>query len=150
LAEALAAGSLSEREKFHYLLVWTVVASVVGQVIGTSLRWDRLRLMSIAPGLLINLVGLLACFKANARGDNRAFLERYVCLSVPVGLVVGALHYLLYYGMGFVGLRAGWVAPDARNWDATIMALIASMATLMLFWVWMWRLIARAAGLRTV
>jgi hypothetical protein len=149
LAEALAAGSLSEREKFHYLLVWTAVMAVVGPLVGTSLRWDRLRLISIAPGLLINLVGLLACFTANARGDNRAFLERYLCLSVPVGLVVVALQYLLYYGMGLVGLGAGWVAPDARNWDATIMALIASMAALTLFWVWMWRLMARAAGLRT-
>jgi prolipoprotein diacylglyceryltransferase len=149
LADALAADSLSERDKFHYLLIWAVFGIVVGQLVGTSPRWDNLRLLATAPSLLITVAGLVACFQANARGDNRAFLERYLCLSVPVGLVTSAVYYLLYYGMGLVGLRAGWVESDASNWNGTAMALVGSVIALTLFYIWMRALMARAAGLRT-
>ena len=116
---------------------------------GTSPRWDHLRLLFVAPSLLITAVGLFACFQANARGDNRAFLERYLCLSLPVGLVTSAAYYLLYYGSGLVGFGAGWVKPDASNWDSTVMALTASVIVLILFFAWMRALMLRAAGLRT-
>jgi hypothetical protein len=29
-------------------------------------------------------IGTLACFYINAKGDNKGFIERYVCISVPV------------------------------------------------------------------
>jgi hypothetical protein len=150
LAAALAASELSERDKFHYLLAWALIGVFINPLVGISHRWDHLRILSVVPSLLITAVGLVACFQANARGDNRAFLERYLCLSLPVSLVTSAAYYLFYYGMGLVGFGAGWVKPDASNWNGTVMALVASVIALSLFFVWMRALMLRAAGLLNI
>ena len=58
--------------------------------------WSRGRVAFLLVSLLISIVGLVACFRANAGRDNRAFLERYLCLSVPLGPVTYALYYAVY------------------------------------------------------
>ena len=85
LADALASGEVSEREKFQYLLVWAAVGIVLPARLGGWTGWSQVRVAFLVASLLTTTVGLLACFRANARGDDRAFLERYLCLSVPVG-----------------------------------------------------------------
>ena len=149
LADALATDELSERAKFQYLLAWALLGVIIDHLVGSSPRWDQLRILAVVPNLLITAVGLFVCFRANARGDNRAFLERYLCLSLPEGMVTYGAYYVLYYAMGALGFGAGWVKPDASNWDRTAMAMIASLMALALFFVWMRSLMLRAAGLRT-
>ncbi len=98
--------------------------------------------------LLITIGGLVVCFQANAYGDNRAFLERYLCLSVPLGFMTYVLYYAIYYGLGLAGAAAGWVESDARNWDRDLMSLMSSMSALSVFFLWMRASIMRAAGVR--
>jgi len=76
LALALAAGEVSEREKFHYLLVSALIGILVPSQLAGWTGWSRFRVAFVAVSLLVTIVGLLACFQANSRGDNRAFLER--------------------------------------------------------------------------
>jgi hypothetical protein len=146
LADALASGEVSEREKFQYLLVWAAVGIVLPARLGGWTGWSHVRVAFLVASLLITIVGLLACFRANARGDDRAFLERYLCLSVPVGIVTYGLYYGIYYGLGLVGYLVGLVERAARNWDRDTMGLISSMSALELFYLWMRALITRAAG----
>ena len=121
LAAALATGALSERDKFQYLLAWTLLGGFINQLVGTSSRWDQLRVLAVVPSLLITAVGLVACFQANRPGDNRAFLERYVRLSLLVGLVTYAVYYLLYYGMVLVGFGAGYSTTAQPNKSLKLM-----------------------------
>jgi hypothetical protein len=146
LAMALAANEVSEREKFQYLLVWAVIGIALPSQLGGWTGWSRGRVAFLLAGLLITIVGLLACFRANARGDNRAFLERYLCLSVPLGLVAYALYYAIYYGLGMIGYLSGWVERDARNWDMYTMSLVSSMTALSVYYLWMRASIRTAAG----
>ncbi len=148
LAGALAAGELSEREKFHYLLVWAVIGILVPSHLGGWTDWSRIRVAFVVVSLVIAVIGLLTCFGANARGDNRAFLERYLCLSVPLGIMTYVAYYAIYYGIALVGLAVGWVETNAGNWDANTMGLISSMSALVLYFLWMRASITRAAGLR--
>jgi len=148
LAAALAAGDVSEREKFQYLLVWALISIMIPRHFGGWTGWSAVRVTFLAVSLLITILGLLACFQANARGDNRAFVERYLCLSVPLGIMTYALYYAIYYGLGLVGLVTGWVAIDASNWDRDRMSLVASVSALSLFFLWMRASIMRAARAR--
>jgi hypothetical protein len=148
LAGALAAGEVSEREKFLYLLVWAVVGILVPSRVGGWAGWSSVRVALVVVSLLITIGGLLVCFQANARGDNRAFLERYLCLSVPLGFMTYVLYYAIYYGLGLAGATIGWVESDARNWDRDLMSLISSMSALSLFFLWMRASIVRAARVR--
>lgn len=148
LAVALATGRLTEREKFHYLLISAVIGLLVPSQFEGWSGWTRLRAAFVAIGLLITLVGLVACFRANARGDDRAFLERYLCLSVPLGIATYVLYVLLYYGLAVAGLAVGWVETDVHNWNRDLMSLVSSMGALALFFVWMRALIMTASGAR--
>ena len=145
---ARAAGEVSEREKFQYLLTWAVIGIALPTHLGGWTAWGRGRVAFLLAGLLITMVGLVACFRANASGDNRAFLERYLCLSVPLGLLTYALYYAIYYGLGLVGFLSGWVDRDARNWDVYTMSIVSSMTALTVYYLWMRASIRTAAGTR--
>jgi hypothetical protein len=149
LADALAANALSEREKFHYLVLWAVVGTLLGAGVGAGDAWTRPRLASLALLAIITVVGLIICFRANARGDNQAFLERYVCLSALIGLVSSALYYALYYGMGVVALIGGWIDRDARGWNRDAMGLAAWVLASVVYYLWLRQLLTRAARVRT-
>ena len=43
-------------------------------------------LSSIIPGSAITLLGLIACFQANRRGDNQDFIARFFAISVPISV----------------------------------------------------------------
>jgi hypothetical protein len=145
---ALAAGQVTEREKFQYLLVWAVIGIALPAQLGGWTGWSRGRVAFLLVSLLITIVGLVACFRANTHGDNRAFLERYLCLSVPLGLVAYALYYAIYYGIGLIGFMTGWVEPDARNWDVYAVSLVSSTTALTVYYLWMRASIRTAAGAR--
>jgi hypothetical protein len=104
---------------------------------------------SLALLAIIMVVGLIICFRANARGDDRAFLERYVCLSALIGLVISVLYYALYYGMGIVALAGGWIDVEARGWNRDAMGLAASVLASIIYYLWLRQLLTRAAGGRT-
>ena len=147
LAAALARNELSERDKLVYFLVWAVAGLLIEARTGNWEGWTRLRITFETSCLLVTVAGILACFHANARGDNRAFLERFLCLSVPIGLVTHAAYYGLYYALAVVGLALGLVRTDASNWDRDTMGLVSSLSSLVLYYAWMRASIARAAGL---
>jgi hypothetical protein len=97
----------------------------------------------------VTVAGLVVCFRANARGDNRAFLERYLCLSALVGLVAAALYYALYYGMGVIAFMTGRIDAEARGWNREAMSLAASLVVTVIYYAWLRQLLTRAARART-
>jgi hypothetical protein len=148
LAVALAAGELSEREKFQYLLFGAIIDVLLPSQVAGWTNWTRDRVMFVAVSLVITVVGLLACFHANVRVDNRNFLERWLCLSFPLGIVLYVLYYVLYYAMGIAGLALGWVESDARNWNRDTMSVVSSITALSLFFLWMRASLLGAARIR--
>jgi hypothetical protein len=149
LADALGANALSEREKFHYLLLWAVAETLLGAGVGPWGPWTRSRVASLVLLAVVTVFGLIICFRANARGDNRAFLERYVCLSALVGVVISILYYALYYGMGIVALVGGWIDSEAHGWNRDAMSLVAGLIAAAIYYLWLRQLLTRAAGART-
>ena len=67
LAVALATGRLSEREKFHYLLVSAVIALMVPSRFEGWGGWTRLRLVFVALGLFVTLVASWRAFGPTRR-----------------------------------------------------------------------------------
>ena len=105
LADDLKADRLSEKEKMIYFFLSSIVtvfflefSLYMGQVP------DRVNITSSILNVLVNAAGLLFCYQANKKGDNKAFIERIICLSVPIGVRVIIASSLLYivYLIGFV------------------------------------------------
>jgi hypothetical protein len=149
LADALAANSLSERDKFHYLVLWAVAGTLLGTGFGSWNAWTWSRAAYLAVLGIITIVGLVVCFRANARGDNQAFLDRYVCLSALVGIAMTVLYYALYYGLGIAALLGGWIDVDARGWNREAMGLTTSVIASTIYYLWLRQLLVRAARPRT-
>jgi hypothetical protein len=149
LADALAANALSEREKFQYLILWAVAGTFLGAGLGVGEAWTWSRLAALSLLAAVTVAGLVLCFQANTRGDNQAFLERYLCLSALVGVVAAALYYALYYGMGVIAFLAGWVDAEARGWNREAMSLTASLGATVIYYFWLRQLLTRAATVRT-
>ncbi|HEX8211948.1 MAG TPA: hypothetical protein VF584_17360 [Longimicrobium sp.] len=75
------------------------------------------------------VAGVYVCYRANAAGDDQRFVERFVCLAVPLtvwtslaGIAGGGA---LYYGLGLRGETYGAVAGRASllAWIVYVAAL---------------------------
>lgn len=93
LARRLKEYTVSAGEKFIYflcyqlfftLLLCNVTISLMaedGWIYWTTNRWDiALDICSIAA----TIFGTFFVYKMNATGDNKDFIERFLCLSIPV------------------------------------------------------------------
>src|SRR5438270_432101 len=80
----LREGRVDEAESYRYLLA-RVILGVIGFGLYSGEQSEPLsRFISVAVDLLIAVVGLGACYRANQRGDGKDFVKRYICLSLPV------------------------------------------------------------------
>ena len=100
LAAKLRANTLSEAEKYRYFLVMVVLRiwSDAGRLAISQPKNHFAGLVSMA---IISILGFHICYKVNQRGDNQRFIERLICLSVPISIWAYLANFLFYYG-GFV------------------------------------------------
>jgi len=150
LADDLREGRVSEREKLRYLLLLVALHSLAGS--GSASVVDALR--SDRPGaalwpllgFVIAVVGLVACFRANARGDGRHFLDRIYCLAVPVWIPV----YVAYLAAAFALERlAGPMTPvdgSRPKLGPYLLWVLLLLAPAIVGFVRLRRYVARAAG----
>lgn len=95
LAAELRAGAVSEREKFWYFLILLLLLAFVEQLefLG-SLEVEEVTSAMVVESLGLSalmVVGVAWCYRSNRRGDDQAFLERFVCLAVPTLIQVAAV-----------------------------------------------------------
>ena len=101
LAGELRANSLSETEKYRYLLAIVVLQllnAVARILVAPRTNHDLPRVLAAS---VVSLVGLHICHEINKRGDNQRFIERFLCLSVPISIWV-YLSYLVSFYAGFI------------------------------------------------
>ena len=112
LALDLRDDRVSERDKLGYLLVGLLIQGLIGRASLLNALRSRADVLGILVLLTISIGGAIAVFRANARGDGRRFLERYICLAVPLGIQ-------MYVGYAVLAvplyLLIGWNAPVAGS-----------------------------------
>ena len=97
LARELAEGKVTQTEKMKYLLAYAILSTIVVQLVGWSGEHVSPILILQAVGVLvITVVGILACYQANRKGDGNEFIDRFICLSLPLTLQIGALTFVVY------------------------------------------------------
>lgn len=123
--EALSEGQKLRIVATSFLLQsgYSVVSVLWGSGGGShaSVMW------SIALRLFIVLVASQLCFRANARGDNRQFVERLFCLSVPLMFWLSLVPYVLDLGL-YHSLYAVYGASAYALWRRFYLVILA--------WIW--------------
>ena len=104
LARHLRDGNVSPRDKLLYLIICTVMGIVAGSSVVAHLLYEgELTDMDIANDIIALLfeVGLIiAAYRINQRGSATDFIERYICISVPLTLRVFVVMTIIAFIIG--------------------------------------------------
>lgn len=101
VARGLRTGELTELQKAKLVVAGVVVMSLASTLSGGEVRtWGSL--LYYAVYLACSVAGLWVCFRANEQGDGRSFVERYVCLSIPLCVLTYLAYLAIFYSVFFV------------------------------------------------
>lgn len=120
LARDLKLGTVSQKDKLIYFLLFILLHSMVS---------IRTNVLGVIIDLLITVVGIFICYKANRKGDNKEFIERFICLSLPINLsmiLIGSMPILIL-SIVFLGTK----------WDTGYFYLFAAVGSRIWFYGWM-------------
>jgi hypothetical protein len=87
LQSELKNGTLSQADRFKYFFVFVVLTTIVMEIAGyiPSVSSFEKSTGSVLY-IIVTIVGTIWCYKVNKAGDNSEFIDRYICLSLPVGV----------------------------------------------------------------
>lgn len=136
LAIKLKEGSLSPSERFKYFFIFILftaffmeVSLYIGQMPGVITLTESLIV------IIITGVGTLLSYKINKAGDNKEFIDRYVCLSIPILIKLIVLligFYIIYLLVGYRVLGDTFDKYiDSTSW---MDVLFTSLFELLFFW----------------
>lgn len=142
----LRAGDLSEVEQTRYLIAGVILQLLIGRssVLSAAVSrqgWTPFVFPAIAA--IMAITGIRACARANARGDGRDLIARYVCLALPLTIrmyVLWAAAVLtLFVLTGYPGHSPGDVVTAWAFWMVSLV-LYAGLLT------WFFRRLAQAVA----
>jgi hypothetical protein len=108
LAQKLKDGSLTQSGRVKYLLATVVLYVIVLE--GSFLIGESLTFAFILRAVLliaITIVGTLYSYRVNRDGDNREFLDRYICIGWVVSIKTTVLASAVYFSYLLVGFAIG-------------------------------------------
>lgn len=83
LIEDLRLNKVTERDKMLNFLVTITILVLIA---------------SSALDIILFVVGIILCFRTNSNGDNKNFIDRVICLSVPIFSRLFPVALILYFG----------------------------------------------------
>jgi len=87
LAIDLRNDNVTEKEKLKYVLFWVLATAIASDpVLHIDFEYVLNDTILSIVMLLISAAGTIYCYKINKKGDNKDFISRYICLSIPVGI----------------------------------------------------------------
>jgi uncharacterized membrane protein (DUF485 family) len=104
VAIALRDGTLTERAKFNFL--WVLIA--IGALWSDDSILSAIRAIPSGFGLIllvswgILLWGVNASYRANRRGDNQNFIERFICLTASLSIRAYLVYVVLIILISFL------------------------------------------------
>lgn len=85
LAKDFQQDGVDEKERFSYCLatfvLWTALIELAYYLGGT---FKVLTFVESTATMVITIIGIILCYRANSGGDNRDFIGRMICLGWPI------------------------------------------------------------------
>ncbi|KIE05628.1 hypothetical protein NF27_DP01720 [Candidatus Jidaibacter acanthamoeba] len=70
-------------EKFSYYFVYLTLILLSQMVLGSTIE-SKYDIAICACESLLTLFGMIYVFRTNCKGDSKSFIERSICLSIPI------------------------------------------------------------------
>ena len=134
VAQGLRAGTLTETQKARLMIAGVMLSAILANLSPRGFRtWgDVLYLMLYLIGMS---AGIWACYRANDEGDGHWFVERYVCLSVPLTILFYVIYIVLFYSAYFLLRDRPAFGPSAFTQTVKPYALLMGLTLLFAYFV---------------
>lgn len=119
LASDLRDDKVTERNKLSYYLLYVLFGSVVSEIAKFGPLNINVYSLAIAiSNILIIVLGICFCFVTNSKGDNRDFINRFICLSIPISCRIASFMVLGILALYKIGGLIGGQAFDSFMYDS--------------------------------
>ncbi len=152
LAAELKENKVSEKEKMKYLLANTLAWMAVALLLELSpnpVTDKPLFLTHQASYIALVIVGVLVCYQANAKGDNKDFVGRFVSISWPIQMRMLVLSFLFLLFISFpLGIISAIFFPsfDAMHSLTVNVIGLLGIPFIVLQYLWISKYIKQVAG----
>lgn len=135
LARDLRDNKLSEREKFSYIIGLLILsAPLLVPTIPTNTQNITADLINALVFILIMIIGTIFLYRKNQQGDGKNFLERYICLSFPIGIISGFFRFMsMFIVSGIIMAITHQTVLSDMSWEIILNTL--SVLTMMVLFV---------------
>ncbi|WP_375333808.1 hypothetical protein [Candidatus Tisiphia endosymbiont of Xenochironomus xenolabis] len=112
--------AVSSKERFWYVMIGNILyivslleSSLVSSLVSSLESFLFVKNMYLASviGLPI-IIGAIICYNTNKAGDDKEFIERYVCIGTPVLIRTKVLTFALFF---FGTLIKGYIFKEIVN-----------------------------------
>lgn len=108
--------AVSSKERFWYVMIGNIlyiVSLLESSLVSSLVSFLFVKNMYLASviGLPI-IIGAIICYNTNKAGDDKEFIERYVCIGTPVLIRTKVLTFALFF---FGTLIKGYIFKEIVN-----------------------------------
>lgn len=110
LTQELKNNTITEKESFKYIIGLTITASILISIIeyGPTRELTPINVLSSFTFIVLIIIGMAILFQANQKGDNKDFIKRYTCLSLPTFIQANVWLIITSFAIGIIiGISAG-------------------------------------------
>jgi hypothetical protein len=139
LARDLAADRVSEQSAAHYMMVGAalyVQANYSALWFGAYRDWAFF--FELALVLVISVIGVNECYKANGGAEGTQFITRLCALAVPIGLKLAVLGIVL--GQGFYYASPHLLGNAAFRDPALVYRYVSFLMPVAFTFIYYWRI----------
>jgi hypothetical protein len=102
LIAELKSGEVTQKNRMYYLLSIIMIALVVG-AIPTDETPPKIKYIESAIEIVGTAMAILVSYNANRKGDDKDYVERFICLTLPIVIKIAVgfvIYYTAYYLLG--------------------------------------------------
>ena len=150
LAKELKAKKVSQLEKFKYFFAISIVAVVYLEFVYLVPLLEELTTLDVVGSLayiFLVVLGTIFCYKANKEGDNKEFVDRFICLSWPIGIRIAAILIATLVLILIVGYSIAGDAFDTYIEKTTIIdVMVFDVGFTLAFYLWVRKYLLYVSG----
>ena len=112
LVSKMKSNEISQTEKFKYFLVF-VILGTISKELSSYISYTLISpsFQAVIASILTTVIvisGTFLCYKTNKNGDDKEFIDRFFCISLPIGIkffVILFITLFLYSLLSIIILR---------------------------------------------
>ena len=126
LVEDFRSGAVTQKEEFKYLLLFTIAMAIAcDPALYIDMSYNHFDTIGSATGILISIIGLFFCYKANSSGDNKDFIVRTMCIGLPVLIRTLAIFIPIFIVAGILeGAAMATSESESEPIESTLMQVV--------------------------